>query len=69
MRLRYNEVINKVATNHEAILVDIAYIQTESTYSVMLADRLHPNEEGMNRISERAITTIKAFFNYGKEFK
>lgn len=69
VRLRYNEVINKVATKHEAILVDIAYIQTESTYSVMLADRLHPNEEGMNRISERAITTIKAFFNYGKEFK
>lgn len=69
VRLRYNEVINKVCAKHQAILVDIAYIQTESTYQVMLADRLHPNEEGMNRISERAITTIKAFFSYGKEFK
>ena len=69
VRLRYNEVINKVVSKHNAVLVDIAYILTEATYSEMLADRLHPNENGMNKISERAIATIKSFFTKGKEFK
>ena len=69
VRLRYNKVIEELAKKHHTPIVDIAYIQTVDTYATMLADRLHPNEEGMNKISERALATIKGFFTSGKEYK
>ena len=69
VRLRYNKVIEELSNKHHAPIVDIAYIQTVDTYVTMLADRLHPNEEGMTKISERALSTIKGFFTSGKEYK
>lgn len=68
-RLNYNEIISDCANKHKAVLVNIASIQTKDTYLEMLADRLHPNENGMNKISERVITVINSFYNNGKIFK
>ena len=68
-RADYNSVIEELANKHCAGIIDLSYVQTIETYQEMLADRLHPNEEGMNRISNRAVNTITSFYKNGNIFK
>ena len=36
-------------------------MQTRDTYKLLLGDALHPNAEGMTKISERVVSTIENF--------
>ena len=66
-RLAYNEVIEDVCKAKNAILIDLASIQTIDTYNQFLGDNLHPQYYGMQQISSLAFSTVKNFFNSGKE--
>ena len=61
-RLAYNEAISQVCKENLATVIDLASIQTTSTYNSMLGDNLHPNYEGMKKISALVVSTINNYF-------
>lgn len=61
-RLDYNEAIREVTKTHKGKVIELAEVQTKDTYNLLLGDALHPNAEGMTKISERVVSTIENFF-------
>ena len=64
-RLDYNEAIREVSKTHKGKVIELAEVQTIDTYKLLLGDALHPNAEGMTKISERVVSTIENFIKKG----
>lgn len=60
-RIKYNTIIRNAAEDFDASVIEIAEIQTESTYSSYLGDNLHPNATGMAAYADKVITSIRNF--------
>lgn len=57
-RIKFNEVISKIADEKELILIDIASLITEDNYSNYMFAGAHPNALGMKLISEEVIKEL-----------
>ncbi len=55
----FNQVIRKIANNHQIPIIDFASAFTSSEY---LLDTVHPNALGMVELSKLAVEEIKKFF-------
>lgn len=62
MRLIYNQIISEETIIFDQYLIDLASIQTASTFQTMLGDSLHPNANGMNEYARLAFETLKESF-------
>ena len=64
-RLEYNDVTRDICKQYKAKVIEVAEVQTIDSYTSLLGDNLHPNADGMIKISEKVVKAIDDMFTIG----